>query len=171
MCQSALWFLCDACQNFSRHTSQRLFVYFFLLESLYCQWNYVRYVYTDSCNEPSDRLRNTKYGTIFQKKSFSTMKLFSLNMFFIRLFLANTEKKKHEGHHACFLTICRVKRWTWFWDVKARRGLGGDTKWCPSCSRYIHSRSSLFLVVCHVFGIANTEINTWKEYNKYHGTR
>ena len=58
----------------------------------------------------------TKYETTVPPKNHVLLSnLFSSsNMFFIRLFLANTWEKKL-GHRACFLTNCR-ERWTWFWD-------------------------------------------------------
>ena len=83
----------------------------------------------------------TKYETIFQKKIIFYYQTFfsSSNMFFIRLFLANTWKKIG-GHRASFLTNCRG-RWTRIWYPSrdgefARWRLGRDTKWRPSsCSK------------------------------------
>ena len=62
----------------------------------------------------------------------------SSNMFFIRLFLANTWEKIR-GHGACFLTNC-CERWSGW--IICSAGTGARYK-----IRSIHSRSSLFSVV------------------------
>ena len=100
----------------------------------------------------------TYYGTIFQKNHVLLSNFFSSsNMFFIRLFLANTWKKIW-CHRACFLTDCR-ERWR---DRSrdgefARWGLGRDTKWCPSYSKYALD------IKLTVLGCFSTEIRTWKK--------
>ena len=50
---------------------------------------------------------------------------------------------------------------------------GGDWREIQNSAhrvRSMHSRSSLFAVV-FVFDIANTEIHSWREYNKYQGMK
>jgi len=62
----------------------------------------------------------TQYGTIFQKNHVLLSNFFSYsNMLSIRLFLANTRKKKIGGYRACFLTNC-CEMWSWI-----RRSLSG----------------------------------------------
>ena len=59
----------------------------------------------------------TKYETISPppKNNVLPSNFFSSsNMFFIRLFLANTWEKI-AGHRACFFTNC-CEKWTWLWD-------------------------------------------------------
>ena len=75
--------------------------------------------------------KNTKYGTIFQKKSCSTIKLFFFKYVLYYTVLRKYLKKKKIGsHRASFLTNYR-QRWTRIWW-----GLGRDTKWCPLCSKH-----------------------------------
>ena len=107
----------------------------------------------------------TKYETIFQKNHVLLSNFFaSSNMFFIRLFLANTWEKIG-GHRACFLTNC-CERWTWF--------LRSQSGWII-CSAGTGARYKLDIKLVfgcfYLFDIANTEIQTWKEYNKYQGMR
>ena len=74
----------------------------------------------------------------------------SSNMFFIRLFLANTWGKKIGGHRACFLTNC-CERWTGFQIAvrmdNLRGGDWGEIQTKAHRVRSMHSRSSLFSVV------------------------
>ena len=62
----------------------------------------------------------TQYGTIFQKKSCSTIKFFfSSNMFFNSKYL----KKKSGVTVLCFLTNCR-ERWSWIRRSQMRWRIG-----------------------------------------------
>ena len=95
----------------------------------------------------------------FPKKIHALLSIFfpSSNMFFIRLFLAKN-LKTIGCHRACFLTDCR-ERWR---DRSrdgefARWGLGRDTNWCPSYSKYAID------IKLTAFGCFSTEIHTWKK--------
>ena len=103
--------------------------------------------------------QNTPITELFSKKNHVLLSnfFFSSNMFFIRLFLANTWKKIW-CHRACSLTDCRERRRDRSRDGEfARWGLGRDTKWCPSYSKYALD------IKLTVFGCFSTEIHTWKK--------
>ena len=86
--------------------------------------------------------KNTKYGTIFQKKSCSTIKLFFFKyVLYYTVLRKYLKKKKKSG-----VTVLLSSQTT----VKGGQGFGGDwdeTQNGAHCVRSMHSRSSLFTVV------------------------
>ena len=119
--------------------------------------------------------KDTNYETISPKKiMFYYQTFFLLQIFSFLDCSYQIPGKKIGGHRACFPTNC-YERWTWLWDRTAGwiiclAGLGRDTKYSPSCSKY--ALEIKFVFGCfYVFDIANTEIPTWKEYIKCQGMR
>ena len=107
----------------------------------------------------------TKYETIFEKNHVLLSNFFaSSNMFFIRLFLANTWEKIGGSPclfpHKLLWTVDMVFEIT----VRMNNLLGGD--WGE-----IQTRDQACFRLFYLFDIANTESQTWKEYNKYQGMR
>ena len=92
--------------------------------------------------------QNTPITELFSKKNHVLLSNFfsSSNMFFIRLFLANTWKKIG-CHRACFLTDCRVERSWSGWRICAV-GTGTRHKMVPIvfevCTRYQANSPRLF---------------------------
>jgi len=90
-------------------------------------------------------------------------------MFFIRLFLANT-RKKNRGSPRLFpykllWKVDMVLRWQLGWIICAAE-TGARYKIAPIVFE-VCTRHQAFCGCFHVFDIANTENQTWKEYNKY----
>ena len=87
-------------------------------------------------NTPSTELFSKKKNHVLLSKFFS-----SLNMFFIRLFLAIKWKNKIEGHRACFLTNCR-ERWARFFRSQS------GWRICAAGTRTKHKIKPIVFEVC-----------------------
>ena len=110
---------------------------------------------------------------LFSKKNHVLLSnfFFFKYVFSIRLFLAITYRKRGtvlvssqtavKGGHGFEIAFRMENLRSRDWDEIQNKG---------HRVRSMLSRSSLFLVV-FMLDIANTEIHTWIEYNKYHGMR
>ena len=163
----------DLEQSFFYSNKQYCFIYSFLIA-----WLRGYFTFSDSSVvslKSSPWTKYTKYETIFQKK----IMFYSQTFFRLQICsLLDCSYTKIGGHRACSLTNC-CERWTWFlrsqygWII-CSAGTGARYKIMPieSCSKCMHSRSSLFSVVfmCLIsptqkFKLEKSTINT-KEWGK-----